>query len=124
MVSRILLAYAACSVLSVAWGAMKADRRIVMNITRDKRDQISKVNIFARGYVKAIEFKATGYLKQWNCSGYLDIKQDDAVVDCSLPNESWKVQSVIKCDSMDSFYIDGVNMKCEGDTPVKWASDL
>ncbi len=109
------------SLVSAGWCANRIERKLVLYQIRDGRGHISNVMVSGDNPGKTDEFKISGYFKKWNCSGWLDKDAEEVVVDCSLPDEIWKIQSTVRCDSKDLFFIDAVNMKCEGKSPVKWA---
>ena len=94
--------------------ATPTERKLVLQQTIDGRRHISEVFINNKSPGELFKFNLSGFFKKWKCSGWLKMPENEIVVDCSPVGEIWRALSTVRCDSKDTFFLDAVDMKCQG----------
>ncbi len=100
--------------LLMLYSSVCTAKAYTLEITREDRGFVFNSTLLVKGGAKSNHINIDGNHKEWRCSAWTYTGGNGLEVACHNPRtrNSFNVHSLIRCDSDDFMYLDGINMTC------------
>jgi len=100
--------------LLMLYSSISTANAYTLEITREDRGFVFNSTLLVKGSAESNHINIDGNHKQWRCSAWTYRRGNGLEVVCHNPRtrNSFNVHSLIRCDSDDFMYLDGINMTC------------